>query len=173
MDTYTWIMLIGVALLLLGLYVRSPETANRGLSASFMLFLEILPKMIAAFIFAGLVQVIAPQGLITHWMGRESGFRGLLIGMVLGSVTPGGPLTHFPIVASFYKSGVGVGPLVSYLTAWSLFGMQRVIMWEIPFLGLSIVLVRIASSILFPLIAGWLSHYLWMRFMIEQHLSSH
>src|SRR4030095_1848855 len=95
MDTYTWIMLIGVALLLLGLYVRSPETANRGLSASFMLFLEILPKMIAAFIFAGLVEVIAPQGLITHWMGRECGFRGLLIGMVLGSVTPRRALDAF------------------------------------------------------------------------------
>ena len=173
MDTYTWIMLIAVALLLLGLYARSPESAIRGLSPSFMLFVEILPKMISAFIFAGLVQVIAPQGLITHWMGHESGFRGLLIGMALGSVTPGGPMTHFPIVASFYKSGVGVGPLVSYLTAWSLFGMQRVIMWEIPFLGLSVVLVRIASSILFPLVAGWLSHYFWIRFMIEEPLSPH
>ena len=173
MDTYTWIMLIGVALLLLGLYARSPETANRGLSASFMLFVEILPKMIAAFIFAGLVQVIAPQGLITHWMGYESGFRGLMIAMVLRNVTPGGPMTHFPIVACFYKSGGGVGPLVSYLTAWSLFGMQRVIMWEIPFLGLSVVLVRIASSILFPLVAGWLSHYFWIRFMIEEPLSPH
>jgi hypothetical protein len=49
--------------------------------------------------------------------------------MTLGSVTPGGPMTHFPII------GLGVGPLVFYLTASSLFGLQRIIMWEIPFFG--------------------------------------
>ncbi|MGH7844092.1 MAG: permease [Candidatus Binatia bacterium] len=168
MDVYTWIMLIGAALILLGLYVKAPEKANQGLSAGLMLFLEILPRMILAFIFAGLMQVMAPQGLITNWMGHESGFRGLLIGMVLGTVTPGGPMTHFPIVASLYKSGVGVGPMVSYLTAWSLFGLQRVIMWELPFLGLSVVAVRAASSFLFPILAGWISGYLWIRFFMEQ-----
>ena len=41
--------------------------------------------------------------------------RGILIGMTLGSLTPGGPMTHFPIIASLFKVGVGVGPLVSYL----------------------------------------------------------
>lgn len=168
MDLYTWIMLIGAALLLLGLYLKAPQKASQGLGAAVILFLEILPRMIAAFIFAGLVQVLAPQSLITNWMGHESGWRGLLIGMVLGSVTPGGPMTHFPIVAGLYKSGVGVGPLVSYLTAWSLFGMQRVIMWEMPFLGPSVVAVRALSSFFFPILAGWISSQLWLRFFIEQ-----
>ena len=44
-------------------------------------------------------------------------------------------MTHFPVIASLFKMGVGIGPLVAYLSAWSLFGLQRVIMWEIPFLG--------------------------------------
>jgi uncharacterized membrane protein YraQ (UPF0718 family) len=48
-------------------------------------------------------------------------------------------MTHFPFMASFGKMGVGVGPLVAYLTAWSLYGLQRIIMWEIPFLGAKIV----------------------------------
>jgi uncharacterized membrane protein YraQ (UPF0718 family) len=168
MDLYTWIMLVAAALILLALYVKAPEKANQGLSAGFILFLEILPRMVLAFIFEGLMQVMAPQGVITSWMGQESGFRGLLIGMVLGTVTPGGPMTHFPIVATLYRSGVGVGPMVSYLTAWSLFGLQRVIMWELPFLGLSVVVVRAASSFVFPLLAGWISSYLWIRFVMEQ-----
>jgi uncharacterized membrane protein YraQ (UPF0718 family) len=78
-------------------------------------------------------------------------------------VTPGGPMTHFPIVASFFKLGVGVGPLVSYLTAWSLFGLQRIIMWEIPFLGIKVVATRFAASFFFPLLAGWLCELIWEK----------
>ena len=59
--------------------------------------------------------------------------------------------------------GISIGPLVSYLTAWSLLGLQRIIMWEIPFLGMKVVLVRIAASFLFPLFAGWFSELLWSK----------
>jgi uncharacterized membrane protein YraQ (UPF0718 family) len=97
-------------------------------------------------------------------MGHGSGFRGILVGMTVGGVTPGGPMTHFPIIASFYKMGVGVGPLVAYLTAWSLFGLQRIIMWEIPFLGPKIVAVRFAVSFFFPFLAGWLCEIAWNKF---------
>jgi uncharacterized membrane protein YraQ (UPF0718 family) len=91
----------------------------------------------------------------TRWMGHGSGAKGILIGMTLGSVTPGGSMTHFPIIASLFKVGVGgVGPLVSYLTAWSLFGLQRIIMWEIPFLGPKVA-ARVAVSLFFPFLAGW------------------
>jgi uncharacterized membrane protein YraQ (UPF0718 family) len=94
-------------------------------------------------------------------MGHGSGFRGIFIGMTLGSVTPGGPMTHFPIVASFFKLGVGIGPLVSYLTAWSLFGLQRIIMWEVPFLGIKVVAVRLVASFFLPFLAGWLCELIW------------
>ncbi len=70
---------------------------------------------------------------------------------------------QFPIIASLYKSGIGIGPLVSYLTAWSLLGFQRLIMWEFPFLGVKVVVVRLLASILFPVVAGWLSEFLWVR----------
>ena len=48
-------------------------------------------------------------------------------------------------------------------TAWSLFGLQRVIMWEIPFLGAKVVAVRVAVSFFFPLLAGWLCENIWDR----------
>jgi uncharacterized protein len=84
-----------------------------------------------------------------------------LIGIPLGGISPGGPMTHFPVIASLFKMGVGIGPLVVYLSAWSLFGLQRVIMWEIPFLGAKVVAIRIAVSLLFPLVAGWLCELVW------------
>lgn len=161
MDISTLVMIGAAFVLLIAVYFRSPESANKGLAATGALVLEILPRMIAAFLIAGLIQVIVPRETIVQWMGHGSGSRGIFIGMGLGTVTPGGPMMHFPIIASFYKVGVGIGPLVAYLTAWALFGMQRVIMWEIPFLGPRVVALRIAVSICFPFVAGWLCEVIW------------
>jgi uncharacterized membrane protein YraQ (UPF0718 family) len=161
MDTSTLIMLAVAAALLLGIYLKTPALAGAGLGAGVGLFLDILPRMIAAFIIAGLIQAVVPEELIAPWMGAESGWRGLLIAMGLGAVTPGGPMMQFPIVASLYKSGVGIGPLISYLTAWSVLGVHRAIVWEIPFLGPRVVAIRLAASFAFPVFAGWLSALLW------------
>ena len=163
MDTSTFVMMAAAAIALIVVYWKSPESAGRGLTATGVLILEIGPRMIAAFTLAGLIQAVVPQDVIVGWMGHGSGLKGMLIGMSLGTVTPGGPMTHFPVVASLFKVGVGVGPLVSYLTAWSLFGLQRVIMWEIPFLGAKLVAVRVAVSLFFPLFAGWLCQNIWDR----------
>lgn len=161
MDTSTIIMMAGAVIMLIAVFWQAPEAAQKGLNATGALILEITPRMIAAFILAGLFQAIVPEDVIVRWMGHGSGTRGLLIGMSLGSVTPGGPMTHFPVIASLFKMGVGVGPLVAYLTAWSLFGLQRLIMWEIPFLGPKVVAIRVAVSFAFPFVAGWLCQLMW------------
>ena len=163
MDTSTLVMMAAALVMLAAVYYKSPEAAHMGISATGSLILEITPRMLAAFLLAGLFQAIVPKELIVRWMGHGAGFGGILVGMALGGITPGGPMTHFPVIASFYKMGVGVGPLVAYLTAWSLFGMQRIIMWEIPFLGPKVVLLRFAVSFFFPLIAGWLCELLWNK----------
>ena len=166
MDTSTVVMMVAAGVALAVVYFKSPEAANRGLSATGSLMLAITPRMIAAFTLAGLFQALVPQEVIVGWMGHGSGFKGILIGMSLGGITPGGPMTHFPVIASLFKMGVGIGPLVAYLSAWSLFGLQRVIMWEIPFLGPKVVAIRIAVSFLFPLVAGWLCELVWDKLRV-------
>jgi uncharacterized membrane protein YraQ (UPF0718 family) len=52
-------------------------------------------------------------------------------------------------------SGAAMPPLVAYMTSWSLFGMQRIIAWEAPLMGWHFVAVRTASSLVFPILAGW------------------
>jgi len=166
MDTSTVVMMAAAVIMFIAVYAKSPAAAKHGLNATGSLLLEITPRMIAAFTLAGLFQAVVPQELIVRWMGHGSGWRGLLIGMSLGGVTPGGPMTHFPVIASLYKMGVGVGPMVAYLSAWSLFGLQRIIMWEIPFLGPKVVAIRVAVSFLFPLLAGWLTELIWDKLSV-------
>lgn len=163
MDTSTVVMIAAAVIALIVIYWKSPAAAAKGLNATGSLIWEITPRMIAAFTLAGLIQAVVPQEVIVRWMGGGSGWKGILIGTTLGSLTPGGPMTHFPVIASLFKMGVGVGPLVAYLSAWSLFGLQRIIMWEIPFLGPKVVAIRVAVSFFFPLLAGWLCDVIWAK----------
>ena len=73
---------------------------------------------------------------------------------VAGSLTPGGPATSFPFVVALYMAGADRGSLVAYLTAWSLLGFQRVVVWEMPFLGIDFVWVRLLANLPFPILAG-------------------
>ena len=88
MDTSTIVMVAAAVIAVALIYLKSPEAANKGLSATGSLMLEITPRMIAAFTLAGLFQAIVPEEVILRWMGHGSGVKGILIGMSLGGITP-------------------------------------------------------------------------------------
>ena len=46
---------------LIVVYIKAPQAAQKGLHATGPLILEIIPRMIAAFTLAGLIQTIVPQ----------------------------------------------------------------------------------------------------------------
>ena len=78
-----------------------------------------------------------------------------------GILTPGGPLVSFPIMAVFYKGGASLSALVAYMTSWSLFGFQRVIAWELPFMGTRFLLARVLPTLVFPIVAGYLVRFIY------------
>ena len=129
-----------------------------GLKSSFRMLIEILPLLIFAFIIAGLVQTLLPRDLLSKWVGEESGFRGIIIGTLAGSITPGGPYVSLPIVAALLKSGASVGTMVAFLTGWSLWAIARLPM-EIGILGWKFTLIRLTSVFVFPPIAGLIASY--------------
>ena len=127
---------------------------NEALSWDIDLLIFLLPRMIGGMLLAGLVQAIMPPDLVAKWVGAESGLRGIIIASAVGMLTPGGPMTSFPIVVAFYMSGADRGALVAYITGWSLLGFQRTLVWELPLLGTEFTLYRIAIVITLPIMAG-------------------
>jgi hypothetical protein len=58
------------------------------------------------------------------------------------------------------RAGAGVGTLVAFLTAWSLWAVARLPM-EIGLLGWRFTIARLACTFFFPPIAGWMAHLLF------------
>lgn len=143
---------LAIALLLIGYYKGQGQHIS-GVKSALNMTVEILPLLIMAFIVAGMVQVLLPQHLLSRLLGEESGIRGILIGTVAGSLTPGGPFVSMPIVAGLLRSGASAGTMVAYLTAWSLLGVHRLPL-EVGILGWKFTLIRLGSTFFFPPIAG-------------------
>jgi len=157
-DLSTLILVVAALALAVVAYIKDPSLpligARNGLS--FLSFM--LPRMVPALILAGMVQVVVPQEFVSRHFGRQGGLKAIVIAAGAGMLTPGGPMVSMPLVVALANSGVAMAPLVAYMTAWSLFGMQRIISWEAPLLGWHFVMLRFASSFAFPVIAGWLVH---------------
>jgi len=132
----------------------------QGLKTSGNMLLQMLPLLILAMIIAGMMQQLIPQELISRWVGAESGFRGLLIGSVLGGLMPGGPMTSLPIAAGMLRLGASIGTMVAFLTGWSLLAISRLPL-EVGLMGWKFALMRLACVFFFPPIAGLIANKLF------------
>jgi uncharacterized membrane protein YraQ (UPF0718 family) len=121
------------------------------------LFLDILPKVLAACLIASFVAVLMPREMVVRWVGAESGIAGLLIATLAGIVVPGGPITVFPIAAAFVAIGADIGPTIAFVTSWTLLGYGRALVWELPFFGPEFVIWRSLAALPLPIIAGLLA----------------
>ncbi len=131
-----------------------------GLKSTGNMLIQLIPLLLLAMLVAGMVQVLAPQEMISKWVGAESGFRGLLIGTAMGGFTPGGPFVSMPIAAGLLRAGAGIGTMVAFITAWSLLAVARLPL-EIGVMGWKFTLIRLACTFFFPPIAGLIANRLF------------
>jgi len=121
------------------------------------LFIDILPKVLAACLIAAFVAVLMPREVVLRWVGAESGVLGIVIATLAGIICPGGPITIFPIAAAFVAIGADTGAAIAFITSWTLLGYARILVWELPFFGGEFVFWRTIVALPMPIIAGLLA----------------
>ena len=131
-----------------------------GFKAAGSMLIQVLPLLIFAFIIAGMIPLLIPQEAISRWVGAESGWRGILIGTVVGGFLPGGPYVSLPMAVGLLRVGASVGTMVALITGWSLLAFSRFPM-EIGILGWKFTLIRFACTFFFPPIAGLIANRLF------------
>lgn len=134
--------------------VRGEDAVLAALDADFRLFAVLLVFLPPVLFLAAYFEVLMPIGLIEKWLGSGSGLKGILVATVAGAFTPGGPWLAFPVVVALQRAGADWGPLVAYVSSWSLLAVSRIFVFELPLLGPRFVIVRYAASLVLPVIAG-------------------
>lgn len=128
------------------------------IAADYTLFLVVLtPKILFGFFIAAAVPILVPREVFTRWLGRESGVRGLAVASIAGGLVPGGPMMIFPLAVGFRAAGSSTAVLIAFVSAWSLYGINRTIIWEMSFLHIDFVLLRVLICLPIPLLLGWIA----------------
>lgn len=156
MDTTTLILAAVAVVLLMIAFWRGNDLPRTGLLAAWRTLWRNLPLLLLSFIIAGLAQVLIPKDLITRWLGTEAGFKGVLVGCVAGGLVPGAPYAVFPLVSALYQAGAGLGAVVGFVSAWSLWSVSRLPV-EMALIDPKPALVRYVVTFVVPPIAGLLA----------------
>lgn len=128
------------------------------------LFARMMPNVLAGCLIAALVTVLIPRDTIGRWVGKDAGFKGILISAGVGIIVPGGPFTIFPIAAAFLGVGADIAAVVALVTSWSTIGVSRALVWEMPFLGFDFVAWRWLAALPLAILAGFTARLLERRF---------
>ena len=125
----------------------------KGFTQSAHLMNTVWLRLLLGFTLGGLMQVLVSHELIAKWVGPTSGLKGILIGSYVGILMMGGPFVRLPIIASIYRGGAGIGPVIALLTG-NVLAIHGLIIWQIPFLGVGIPLARYIVCLFIPPLAG-------------------
>lgn len=134
--------------------VLGPEAFHEAVARDTDLLLKTIPRVVAAVSVAGLVWALLPREKLIRLVGSESGLKGLVIATLGGVVTPGGPASAFSLLAVLGSGGADRGAMVAYVTSWSMLGLQRILVWDVPFMGADFSVLRFCVCLPLPIIAG-------------------
>ena len=158
----TIVMAVIAVVLFVIAYQRGGGEHIQGLRATGNLLLQVLPLLIFAFIIAGILPLLIPAEMVSKWVGSESGIRGIFIGSAMGGIMPGGPFVSLPIAAGLLHAGANIGTMVAFMTGWSIWAITRLPL-EVGLMGWKFTAIRLASTIIFPVLAGLIANLFFSR----------
>jgi uncharacterized membrane protein YraQ (UPF0718 family) len=151
--------LYGVMAVLLAIAYR--KRGWRGVNAAWLRawreFVRLVPRLAVGVIGAGFLARLLPEQTIVAGLGPGSGFGGVALAVLAGAATPGGPVVGYSIGAAALKAGAGLPQIMAYVTGWSLYTLQRTLVWEFPYMPAWIVRLRILVSLPFPFLIAALA----------------
>lgn len=152
-KTLLGMALVALALIVIAFFQGGFTLVGEGFAAGGKTLVEVIPLIIIAFVVAGAVSSLISKGLVTKWLGEGAGWKGPLLGTLMGALVPGGPFFFYPLMATLIISGANIGTMISFVAAKTLWYVGRVPI-EIAFVGIKVTAVRFLITFALPILAG-------------------
>lgn len=147
-DTLVLLLVLLIASVLVLIF---PQNRDNVIDTSLNFLIEMMLILPAVMVILGIFAVFVPKEFIRKHLGKGSGIKGILIGMVLGAL-PTGPLyIAFPMASAMIKKGARTSSIIAFLSAWACIKIPQE-MVELKFLGLEFMILRLGLTIFFVMI---------------------
>lgn len=134
-------------LIVLGiLYIFNKEMAIKSTKTTLSALKQMLIYIPPIFILLGLLDVWVEKEAMIKLMGKNSGIRGVLLSIAIGSCAAGPLYGAFPIAAVFMKKGVKFSNILIFIGTWSC-AKIGMILFEIASMGAKFAFSRLIIDI--------------------------
>jgi uncharacterized membrane protein YraQ (UPF0718 family) len=155
---FTYIFYGAAVLLLILSFVKDRQKTTKALLKAWKAFENILPQFIAILFLAGIMLAFLTPETISRFIGRKSGWWGVVGAALVGSVTLIPGFLAFPMAALLLKNGAGAMQIGAFVSTLMMVGVITLPV-EIKYLGKKVALLRnlmaFAFSFLVALVIGW------------------
>ena len=141
------IFIMGSVFLTLVSLVLDRRKTLMGLKKGWNMFRNIAIPFLNILILVSLLLHVVPPSLIASYLGAGSGFRGVAIAALVGSITLIPAFISYPIAATLIKQGASYTTIATFMTTLMMVGVGR--NRALP-----------SCPLTFPL-RWWKKHYIW------------
>jgi uncharacterized membrane protein YraQ (UPF0718 family) len=147
------ILYIVTAIALAASFLASRGKTAAALALAARRLVKILPSFLAMLVLFSIAITLLPPDLIVRLLGRESGWTGIAIASVVGSITLMPGFIAFPLCGALLKQGVPYMVLSAFATTLMMVGVLTYPL-ERRYLGPGVTIIRNAISLLIALVVA-------------------
>ncbi len=153
MSTY---ILYGVTILALFIsYNKDKKKTKMSLKKAWKAFENILPEFLAIITLVGVLLAILNPQVISKIIGNNSGFFGVIIAAVVGSITLIPGFVAFPTASMLLGNGAGYMQIGAFISTLMMVGIVTMPV-EIKYFGKKLTLLRNLYAFIFSFIVAFI-----------------
>jgi uncharacterized membrane protein YraQ (UPF0718 family) len=151
MFTY---ILYGVAIVLLAIsFFKDRKKTFQALKKAWKAFENILPQFLAILLLIGLMLAVLSPETISSIIGKESGWLGILLAAILGSITLIPGFIAFPLAAALLSNGAGLTQIAVFVSTLMMVGIVTMPV-EMKYFGKRATLTRNGLAFVFSILVA-------------------
>ena len=153
-DTvFSNILYVIAGILFLISLIKDKKKTKKALMKTWKTFTNLLPPLLAVFIFVGILLTLVDANTISKLLGANSGSIGTILASVLGSITLMPGFIAFPLAANLLENGAGYVQMAVFISTLMMVGIATLPL-EIKYIGKKAALFRNGMSFLYAFVVG-------------------
>ncbi|HWR30114.1 MAG TPA: permease, partial [Negativicutes bacterium] len=133
--------------------IKDKEKTAIALKKAWKSFENILPLFLSIILIIGIGLAILSPIIISKLIGQQSGWIGIIIAAVIGSVTLIPGFVTFPLAASLLKNGAGLTQIIVFISTSMMVGVVTAPV-EMQYFGRKVTLLRNFLAFVFSFIVA-------------------
>jgi uncharacterized membrane protein YraQ (UPF0718 family) len=134
-------------------FIKDKKKTFLALKKAWNSFENILPQLLSILVIIGIMLAILRPEVISSLIGEKSGWLGMLMASLIGSITLIPGFVAFPLASALLKSGAGFMQIAVFISTLMMVGIVTIPL-EIKYFGKKAAILRNSLAFVFSFIVA-------------------